>query len=269
MSPPRPSGLEIVMAESSLSLGFPDYQKAVGFYLGWGNDSANWSVAQTTRIADIIKSGVRQFYHPPAVDNRPSWIWTFLSPTFTVTTTVSDGEYDLDDNFGGLESTELTFAVNTGYDAAVVIAEAQIRGLRMGTNSNGIPRYCAVRPKTTTGATGQRWEILFWPTPNATLVLTGRCHALQSVLSASYPYALGGEPHVETVLASCVAVAEYEQYENRGERWQRFIERLKFSIDLDAALFTPKGLGYGHDPSNRLRSLRPHQYITGAPVIAD
>lgn len=255
------------MAESSLSLGFPDFQAAVGFYLGWGRTVANYSANQLARIADIIKSGLRQFYHPVPVDNRPAWKWTFLSPPLSVVTVSGTDDYDLPDDFGGIDGQFLTFEAGQIYQPVEIVAEYQIRVLR-GVEVSGIPRYAAVRPKTSDGTDGQRWEILFWPNPNDAYTFTGTYQALQEAIDDSAPYPLGGEPHVETVLASCLAVAEYETTEQRGVRWQQFMDRLRTSIDYDAALFVPPSLGYGHDPSNHLGAVERHQN-TGDPSFVE
>lgn len=256
------------MAESSLSLGYADLQAAVGFYLGWTGTSANWTSEQSDRIDDVIKSGLRRFYHPPIVDGS-LWKWRFLRPVFTLTTTASDMDYDMDDDFGGLDCDYLTFAAGEYYPPVRVVAEEQIRDMFTTNNYDGYPRYCATRAKSSTGASGQRWELVLWPTPDDAYVLTGRYQALQNELSDSYPYPLGGEPHAETIRAACLAVAEEESQEGRGVRWQEFIDRLRTSIEFDARNDSPRTLGYNSDPGIDPESTGLHSYSTGVPTLSE
>lgn len=73
------------MAESGLSIGFPDLQAEVGFFLGYSRTSGNWSVAQATEIESIVHSGVRRVYYPVAISEQMSgYDWSWLKPTTTL-----------------------------------------------------------------------------------------------------------------------------------------------------------------------------------------
>lgn len=69
--------------EAGLSIGLPELRKEVGLYLGLGG--SGWSTAVQTRIDEIIQSGVRLVYYPPAVaDDTVGYEWTWLKPTTTI-----------------------------------------------------------------------------------------------------------------------------------------------------------------------------------------
>lgn len=69
------------MAESSLSLGFPDLLSEVGFYLGYGRTVANFTASQLSEVTAIVQSGVRRVYYPPAVNaNIVGYEWSWLRP---------------------------------------------------------------------------------------------------------------------------------------------------------------------------------------------
>ncbi len=135
--------------------------------------------------------------------------------------------------------------------AGLSISEALIRTQRQQSVANGPPTRFAVRPKTTTGATGQRSEFMFYPIPDEAYVLSYIYQVLPSALSASYPYPYGGMQHGETVLQACLAAAELRVENQRGTQWQEFMTRLTGSIMVDRNSKTAQFIGYNGDPSSR------------------
>jgi hypothetical protein len=78
------------MAESTLTLGYTDFQKTVGRLLGYGTTTASWSADQVSEVDDIIQSGLRQFYFPPYEQfSGFPYKWSFLYLPGTLTT-ISD-----------------------------------------------------------------------------------------------------------------------------------------------------------------------------------
>ena len=72
----------VVMAESGLSLGYTELSQRVGFYLGYGRTTLNWSAGQLVEINEVVQSGVRRVYYPPAVQGvQPGFEWSFLRPS--------------------------------------------------------------------------------------------------------------------------------------------------------------------------------------------
>lgn len=257
------------MAESSLSLGYAEFLAEIGYAAGFGRDSVKWSAEQASLVARILDDGIRQFYFPPALPGETvPHRWTWLMPTFTIQTTANDYDQDLPDDFAGLEG-DLTFAPGEGWRPVRVVGEARIRELREtdGAAVSGRPQYAAVRPKTADGATGQRWEIVFWPTPDATYNLTGRKHALYSKLSAANPYPLGGAAHAQAALKSCLAAYEIKVEKIKGPCWGDFLDALRSSVFQDRAQ-QPTILGYNRDASDgRDRAVRydrtTYVYVNG------
>ena len=73
------------MAESSLSIGWSDLKAEVGFFIGYGRSSANWSAAMITEIESLVQSGIRLVYYPPAVSEQVNgYEWSWLRPTTTL-----------------------------------------------------------------------------------------------------------------------------------------------------------------------------------------
>ena len=165
--------------------------------------------------------------------------------TFTIS---SQRDYDLPDNFGAIHG-KITYSSTNNYSSIPIIGEGQIRDLRRGATITSFPTHCAIRPKTTDGTNGQRFEIMFYPAPDASYVLSYAYTPLTDVLDATYKYPYGGEIHGETILCSCLAVAEQRLEDQKGVKWQDFMDKLQTSIDLDRKNWTPETLGYNHNNS--------------------
>lgn len=75
------------MAESTLSLGYADFQRMVGYYAGYGRDTTKWTTDQISVIDDVIQTGLRNFYYPESLtDGQKAHEWSFLKPKTTLTT---------------------------------------------------------------------------------------------------------------------------------------------------------------------------------------
>lgn len=239
------------MAESSLSLGFSDLRSEIGYFLGYTRDSGNWSAGEITEINAVLSAGLRQFYFPPPLGQGLPHEWSFLRPITTIPTVADTSDYTLPDDFAGMEG-DMTFAASDNVAGPVeIVGEHQIRKLREGnTSSSGIPRFGSVRPKTTDGTTGQRFQLNLWPTPDAVYTLYYRYKLLPSALTSIAPYPYGGAPHAETLKASCLAAAEIDIDDEKGPRWAHFQAMLAASIAHDRLAQPPEKLGYNGDYSD-------------------
>jgi hypothetical protein len=127
------------------------------------------------------------------------------SLTFLVSRDPSN--YALPDDFGRLIG-ELHFEPADNYTSIRVIPLDTILEMRSRDDREGTPLYAAVRPKAEDRTAGQRWEIIFWPRPTESHVLSYAYEAYSGALSDSYPYPLGGMSLSELYIESCLAVAE-------------------------------------------------------------
>ena len=173
---------------------------------------------------------------------------TQSTKTFSITAT---GDYDLPDDFGSIVG-HLTFGADTGCPPVMVCGEGQIRAMRQrDVDYTGRTQYVAVRPKAL-GQTGQRFELITWPIPDADYTLSYQYNAFPDkhgdIADTEYP--LGGMAHTETILESCLAVAEqrYDDAESTNHQ-EEFMRRLAASIDIDQKA-GPQWLGYGADGSD-------------------
>lgn len=229
------------MAESSLSLTFTDLQTDVADYLNLTRTSANWSTDDTARINRAINRGYRQFLYPVQIDRMHAHDWSFLRPATTIATVASDADYALPDDLERIVG-DLTWPASTSYPSIQQTSDEAIRQWRQVDDSTGIPRHYAVRPVAGDGSTGQRHEMLLYPTPSSAWTLTYRYVRRPAALSNSNLYPIGGTEHGETILASALAMAELERHETKGARWAYFLERLAASIHRDRSQ-APGNLG--------------------------
>ena len=110
------------------------------------------------------------------------------------------------------------------------------------------PTACTA--KECAGATGQRYEVMWYPTPDAAYAMSYQKIVLSYKLDDATPYPLGGMAHGETILASCMAVAELEKNDSIGPWNAKWIERMVASISADRN-HKAQYLGYNGDRSDR------------------
>ncbi len=233
------------MSESTLSLDYDTIAGEVSHFLGYGRTSANWTTSQANEIDIFVQSVYRKFLQ--------AYAWSFLRINTTLATVIGTSTYAMPDNFGGFEGDSLTYAAADNRMVAIqIVPEEKIRELQQvdATNS-GYPVFAAVRSKASTQTTGQRSEILLWPTPDAIYTLTYAFVVLQDKLTTSAKYPLGGAYHGETVLCACLAVAETRKDQNsQGPMNVDFALSLKDSIEKDRTALGQANLGYNGDGSS-------------------
>jgi len=174
----------------------------------------------------------------------------FASDTYSMD---HDGNYDLPDDFGAIES-NFTFETDAAgwapRNGIAITGEGTLRNKRQFSVANSCPSLAALRCKAATGTTGQRFAVMFWPIPDAAYTLSYRYTAIPGKLTATLPYPLGGALHSETILASCMAAAELKVLGEKGMLWATFIERLAASTSLDNRATAPTHFGYNGDGSD-------------------
>jgi len=246
----------------SLAVSYNELQKVIGRYLGYGrnvygpDDGSN----EWADIEDCIKSGLRQFYAPPVLSNQQfSHQWSFLRPVTVIPLTATVADYNMPEDFAGIDG-DLTYSPSTALRAVVVVSESAIRTLRQNSPQTGNPTHAAIRPKSTDGSSVQGFEIIFWPTPNADVQLTYKYYISPQVLTNANPYPYGGSVHSETILQSCLSIAEQRLNDEKGIHWDKFLERLSASIQYDRKVSGPDFLGYNGDNSDGNYSLSKSRF---------
>ena len=180
--------------------------------------------------------------------------------TFTIT---SNGNYQMPDDFGGMEG-DLTFGEDEGWVTIPLVGEGQIRSLRQTESGTGRPEFAALRPKPMDATVGLRWELLLHPSCDSTYNLSYRTNVFPAKLDTTNKYPLGGAAHSETVLESCLAIAELRGNDERGIHQAKFLERLAASIQYDMQANSSQFLGYMDRRQrfvNRIKRSRKNSYL--------
>jgi hypothetical protein len=230
------------MAEPTLTQTFLKLQQEVGFYLSWGSDDTAWTTAQTALIKDIVNSGLRQFLLPPAANGIVSHRWSFLQAhAGTIALSTGDDDMALPDDWGG-GTRMFHWAIGEAKKPIPVIPLAEFLSIASVKDSSGTPITAAIRPLTFAPATGQRYEVLFHPQPDSGVnakVLNFTYSVDLDKLGTSGHFTPGGAAHSETLLESCLAVAELRVDDETGVHNARFMERLAASIEYDKNNIVP------------------------------
>lgn len=176
---------------------------------------------------------------------------------------ILDGTYLLPTDFGGLRGS-ITFRDNSDEIPLRLVNESAIRRLRSDEPvKRGVPEYAAIVPADTenTSETAQLYKLSLWPYPDKVYDLFYTYTVYVNALSSdNYAIAddnhvpIGGAYHSETILASCLAIAEQivDEFNNPGKMQAKFTERLAASISYDRRNMLPDGFGYNGDHSDHI-----------------
>jgi len=235
-------------------------KKIVGEFLGY--QRADWTAEQEEEINLCVQRGYTQFLYPPPLKDRgKSHQWRFLKPTILIDTEANVGDYDLPHDFERLTG-EITYtANNTGIQEISEVSEGQIRDLRgrsATTTTSSYPTMCATRPKPHDGVDTQGWELMLWPTPSGVLTLEAQVAVIPLPLSDDRQVPYGGPHHADTILESCLSIAEQYLEDNAGVHTLKWKERLTASVDADSRTASNK-LGYNGNGPMRVSRRRANR----------
>jgi len=152
------------------------------------------------------------------------------SLTFWVKRTPAN--YNLPDNFGRLIG-DLHFAADDVRAPITLVRTGAILDMRARSDEKGTPYFAAVRPKSSTGSTGQRQEIIFYPEPDQAYTLSYNYEAYSGELTDALPYPLGGMQLSELYVESCLAAAEQRVNNEAGLHTQVYQAMLLDAVARD------------------------------------
>ena len=192
----------------------------------------------------------------------------------TVAYKVTDSIYALPTAFGGIEG-DVTLSAASGYQVVRQVGEEQIRELFLNSSiQTGVPAYFCVRPWRNPGMDrignkGQigmytRYEMVFFPRPDNVYRMSFRYlfvfpglvdYADQEgsqTLDDSHPPGIAY--HHETILASCMAVAEEYADSPNGKYREYFRQRVMASVAMDRKAAGSSYFGETLDRSDTIHS---------------
>ncbi len=223
------------VGEDSLTLSYTDFFNGVKHFLGYGDAHASITDSQKREIDSYVQAGVRQFYYPPATQQEEDsgYEWSFLRPSGQVVTTPGVSTVPLPSGFGRLIG-NVTFDPELYISPAIHCSEGAVRKHLSTRPQEGPPRMISARRLPSYDENGQQCEFLLYPIPDAEYVLTFMQEADSGNLSANMrPYPLGGARFSETIMESCLAVAEQRANDEMGIHTQKFAMMLASAIAQD------------------------------------
>lgn len=227
------------IAESMWEITEPVYgtykwlTREVGNYLGYTYHPGTWSYEQERRVNSIVQSGLYNFYVPPVFgsDDQP-YQWTFMLPTATIAILNADIDYDLPADFGGL-MIDPSYAGGSTQNRLEIVTPGHLRALQGAASSTGAPKYIAMRPKAVALTAEQAWEAIVFPTPDAGYTLSYQYQVNPAAASTTNLHPLGTRVHSETILSSCLSIAEQRKLSKEDYWHAQFMKRLGASIQYD------------------------------------
>ena len=225
-----------------------------------------WTATHGSLIVDSVEYTIASRTDDTHIELDDAW--TEATETAAEYTLKYDGNYDLPDDFAGMEGNMIVESTSHRPEIKL-IGEGKIRSLRAnvpstGTTTSTTPYYAAVRPKKhETTTVGQRYEIMFYPLSSSVETISYRMRVLpQALVATSLEYPYGGMEHGETIRAACLAAAEEQQNGNRingsgaYDKKKLFEERLAASIEMDKSKNSIEYFGYDSDNSDAVH--RPY-----------
>lgn len=265
------------MAEPTLNIPMTRLAGRIGDYLGYGYGAVfgekAWTDRQVLRINDCLDSALRQFYFPGAAGGGPAtYEWSFLRPYAELTLSEGEFELELPQDFGGLgsqitvQAADDTSSIGWPIDVA---NEPSVRAkLALYPAATGRPVTAAVAPQRgVTAARSPRMNMVVYPTADMDYTLGMAYSLVPDALTSANPWAYGGAEHAETLVASCLAMAELLVDGKKAERWAYWETRLAASLGIDR-MKKGQNLGYNADRSDD-RDLRygPRRFYRGTVLF--
>lgn len=231
-----------------LQLTYEKLRRELGNFLEYGRDPTLWvdsgdtlNAYKANDVAYVIENGLRRVYWPmlplqkykDAQVTYERYVWSFMEVTTTLAIVNGTTTYDLPSDFTDFVSNG--FSHSTGSVARV--SDEELTNLPA---ASGMPQYFSVRAKPTPlgGKTG--YEVVLYPTPDASASLTYKYSVTPPDLDDTNPYHLGGAQLSEVVLEACLAEAEKMLDDTEGLHEKRFRELLAAAIEADRKLAKPE-----------------------------
>ena len=279
----RPMGQLVSSAVTSVTSGVPVYTSGTNTSLVTFASITNGAVqARMSGFATLTFATSGKTYPvSAAVDGGTTVVLTGNASAEHIGDSVTfsiQQDFDLPDDYGRILGDLTIFDNHRMHCVVKQRSEYEVTRARANTNTNPqASRMYAIRQKFPfAGATsGERWEIMLYPTPDTAYTFQYRYEVLANMLTSAAPYPYGGAAHADTILAACQAEAarlfKPSMSPAMESRWQ---ERLRASLDMDQQ--TIPNFGYNGDPSNNKGGaaynsadwmLPAVEYVGGGPFI--
>jgi hypothetical protein len=247
-----------------LDLAYSDIMSEISQFLGYGVDYTTLDTKPLAVCTSVLQSGLRQFYYPQitrteqGMGSTMTHRWNFLEALFSASLADTEATAALPVDFKAFKDQYIYI-----YDTAEISVQIPIvpfstiiQYRRQNPTRTGKPQFAAIS-YTNTGQAAQSTKLELYPTANAAFTLKGTFTIQPIKMTAVYPYHYGGAQHSETVLESCLAVAESRMNDTIGVHKAEFEQRLYASIQADNEL-APSLIGDTNVPQRWMRRHHDH-----------
>lgn len=170
----------------------------------------------------------------------------------TKTFSIASGNYQMPDDYGGIEGV-MTFSPDNWNSDIAIVPEGRIRRYRADSNTSGIPAFAAIRPKQNPTSQiltqSQRHEMMVYPKPDQSYDVYFKQVLIVPKISALRPYPYGGAPYAQFFKACCCAALETLVGAGRGPKYAVMQTELAAAIVTDTT--TARAEYYGRVPGRR------------------
>lgn len=242
----------------SMLLKKSDLWREVALQNGWGpglaDDGEEWDAEQQLLLKSFVDSGYARFISTPPIQgvHPGGHEWTFLKPTMKLTAPSGVSSLRLPEDFNGFCS-PLTIIQTNASNLPVRVGNDSLMAMerQRAPDRTGRPLLVNIRPRK---ENRQRFDLDLFPITDAEYVFSFAYHLVPEALTDAWPYAYGGAIHRETLLESCLAVAE-ERWDRvpEGPHFAAFMRCLAASIRKDREL-KPQYYGYDKDDSDKMHT---------------
>ena len=236
----------------SLTVTKNDLLRRIGLKLGYNPTASSMTSAQLAIATDRLNDALRRFYEPDILPGeREKHQWSFLMPTARFQFVENQFNVDLPIDFSMLNG-PITYArgEDTVYPPIAIVGPQEIYKRQQQDDSAGRPQLAAVQVKAVDPVAGTRHELVLYPTPDDDYEVNLSYKVNPYSLDFDTALPLGGQAHVQTIIAACLAECAAFDELNDGQDEARFIERLRSSISHDRRVFAPETLGINYDTSD-------------------
>ena len=206
-----------------------ELKDCVAAYLGFKPDYSALTNAREIELCDqSVAMGKSILLNPDVLEGEfRVHQWSWLRQWIQFNTVVEQANYLLPADFGGLDGL-LIIAEEDGYQGRHLQSRPLNHGLQTYQSASR-PTHSSVNAVPTSSNTDvkQQWELWLYPKPDKVYQISGRYWVTPDYSE------FGGSPHKETLKAACLAAAESSVNDNRGEKWDMYMRRLRASVQYD------------------------------------
>jgi len=220
---------------ATLQLTFSDLYQRVAEFLGLTTYSVAPTSTNLTMVKDIVYRGYRQFLIPINVSTGKLHRWSFLYKHDILKTTADKWIYELPPDFAN-EVLFFEHDTDTSYSRPTSKNYKDILRFRALSDSSSYPSCFAVRTGRYDKEVGQRYEVVFYETPNGVYTLP-YCYIFDPIKpDTTTDYLVGGVRASEAILESCLAIAELQEDDTVGNHAAKAEELIQKLIRQDVPL---------------------------------